>query len=265
MRVRVLVLTGFGINCDYETAFAFKKAGAAAERIHLNDILETPRMLDDYHIFVVPGGFSFGDDIASGKILANRLRYRLGIELTAFVESGKLVLGVCNGFQVLTKMGMLPRTKGRLEQETTLVWNDSGRFEDRWVSLRVAAQTACVWLQGLDRLELPVRHGEGKFIARDATVMEDMERRGMIALKYVTRDGEPARGKYPDNPNGSINDIAGICDPSGRIFGLMPHPEGHIVRTQHPRWTRDLSVDPSSDGIGLEIFRNAVRYVEQNL
>lgn len=260
--IRALVLTGYGINCDYETADAFTRAGARAERVHLNDAIASPEILKRYQILAVPGGFSFGDDIASGKILANRLRYKLGDALKRFVAEGNLVIGICNGFQVLVKMGMLPMLEGEFRQEVTLTHNDSGRFEDRWVHLKAVPGARCVWTAGIDRLELPVRHGEGKFIPRDANVLQALRDRGMVVLRYCLHDGEAARGDYPANPNGAVDDIAGICDPSGRVFGLMPHPEAHTERTHHPRWTRE---DRGEEGIGLQVFRNAVEYARREL
>lgn len=211
------------------------------------------------------GGFSFGDDVASGKILANRLRYRLGGQLQQFVRDGKLILGICNGFQVLAKMGMLPMLSGDFVQEVTLTFNDSGRFEDRWVCLRTEPGTRCIWLNGITDMELPVRHGEGKFVPRDSDVLNRMKAEGLVALRYVRPDGAPARGEFPANPNGSIEDIAGICDVTGRVFGLMPHPEGHICRMQHPRWTRERDAAPDSPAIGLRVFENAVNYVRRYL
>lgn len=257
-KVHALVLTGYGINCDYETADAFSRAGATASRVHLNDVIANSAMLRDYQILAVPGGFSFGDDVASGKILANRLRYKLGDALKQFVADGKLVIGICNGFQVLVKMGMLPMLDGDFQQEVTLTHNDSGRFEDRWVNLQATQNTHCVWVKGLDRLELPIRHGEGKFIPRDGSVLDTLRNRGMIALRYCRADGSAAQGQFPENPNGSIDDVAGICDTTGRVFGLMPHPEAHTERTHHPRWTRE---DRPEEGIGLRVFRNAVEYL----
>ncbi|NUM53116.1 MAG: phosphoribosylformylglycinamidine synthase I [Candidatus Hydrogenedentes bacterium] len=259
---RALILTGFGINCDHETADAFARAGAGPVRVHLNDVIARPAMLKEYRILAVPGGFSFGDDVASGKILANRLRYKLGDALRRFVAEGKLVIGICNGFQVLVKMGMLPMLEGDFRQEVTLTHNDSGRFEDRWVHLKTAKNTSCVWVKGLDQLELPVRHGEGKFIPRDADVLKSLGDRGMIVLRYCLHDGEAARGDFPANPNGSIDDVAGICDTTGRVFGLMPHPEAHTERTHHPLWTREARPE---EGIGLRVFRNAVEYAEREL
>ena len=262
MNVRAIVLTGFGINCDYETQSALNRVGAQAERIHLNDIIENAALLDEGHILAIPGGFSFGDDVASGKILANRLRYKLGGPIKKFIADGKLVIGICNGFQVMVKMGILPLFDGEFAQEVTLTNNDSARFENRWVCLKTDPATKCVWTKGIDRLELPVRHGEGKFIPRDDAVLDRLKENGQIALRYCTPDGSPANGAFPANPNGAIEDIAGICDPSGRIFGLMPHPEAHVDRTNHPRWTR---LDLPEEGPGLQVFRNAVEYVQGNL
>ncbi len=262
MKVRALVLTGFGINCDNETKSALDRAGAAADRVHLNDIIETPSILDAYHILAVPGGFSFGDDVASGKILANRLRYRLGAPLKKFVADGKLAIGICNGFQVMVKMGILPLFDGEFVQDVTLTHNDSARFEDRWVCLKVEPSTRCAWLKGIERIELPVRHGEGKFIPRDDAVMNRLREQGQIAVRYCTLEGQLAGGAFPVNPNGAVDDIAGICDPSGRIFGLMPHPEAHVDRVNHPRWTREALPE---EGAGLQVFRNAVEYAKGSL
>jgi len=260
--VRAIVLTGFGINCDYETQSALNRLGAQAERIHLNDIIEDTGLLEQNQILAIPGGFSFGDDVASGKILANRLRYKLGGPLKKFIADGRLIIGICNGFQVMVKMGILPLSDGEFVQEVTLTNNDSARFENRWVSLKTDPATKCVWLKGIERLELPVRHGEGKFIPRDDAVLRRIKDSGQVALRYCTQDGAPAKGAFPANPNGAVDDIAGICDPSGRIFGLMPHPEAHVDRTNHPCWTR---LDLPEEGPGLQVFRNAVEYVKGNL
>jgi phosphoribosylformylglycinamidine synthase len=255
--VRAIVLTGLGINCDNETQTALTRAGALANRIHLNDIIADPAILDQHQILAIPGGFSFGDDVASGKILANRLRYKLGAELKKFIADGKLIIGICNGFQVMVKMGILPLFDGEFVQEVTLTNNDSGRFENRWIRLQVEPGTRCIWLKGIDRIELPVRHGEGKFIPRDEAVLRRLRENGQVAVRYCAADGSPARGRYPANPNGAIDDIAGICDPSGRVFGLMPHPEAHVETTNHPRWTRE---ELPEEGAGLQVFRNAVEF-----
>lgn len=262
MKVRALVLTGFGINCDYETETAFNRAGAEATRMHLNDLIEAPRLLGDYHVLAIPGGFSFGDDVASGKILANRLRFELGDALKQFVQEGKLVIGICNGFQVMVKMGLLPMFDGEFVQDVTLTHNDTGRFENRWVNLARDSATRCVWLDGIDSMELPVRHGEGKFIPSDTSVLERLAANGQIVLRYARSDGALAQGAFPANPNGSVDDIAGICDPTGRVFGLMPHPEAYLDPTNHPRWNRESI---SEEGVGTKVFRNAVEFVRTSL
>ena len=262
MNVQALILSGFGINCEAETQTAFERAGAHATRIHLNDLIESPQALDDYHILAIPGGFSFGDDVASGKIFANRLRFRLGGPIKKFVASGKLAIGICNGFQVMVKMGLLPLFEDEFVQEVTLTRNDTGRFENRWVHTRVEPNTHCVWLNGIETIEMPVRHGEGKFVARDAGILDRLRENGQIALRYARPDGAPAAGQFPANPNGSINDIAGICDPTGRVFGLMPHPEAYLDQTNHPRWTREPWRE---EGAGLRVFRNAVEQVKLKL
>lgn len=270
MEVRAIILTGFGINCDLETAHAFDRAGARARRVHLNELIASPGLFEESHIFAVPGGFSFGDDIASGKVLANRLRFKLGDALRRFVSEGKLVIGICNGFQALVKMGILPMFDGEFTQEVTLTHNDSGRFENRWVHLVIDPATRCVWLRHIPRIELVVRHGEGKFVPRDRAVLDRLRTNGQIALRYARSDGSPAEGEFPANPNGSIDDIAGICDPTGRVFGLMPHPEAHADPTHHPCWTRRLfegeqGFSVNGDGPGLEVFHNAVRYARETL
>jgi len=254
---RAVVLTGFGINCDYETQDAFILAGAEADRVHVNDLIENSTILSRYQILAVPGGFSFGDDIASGKVLANKLKYRMGEAFLKFLLKDSLVIGICNGFQVLVRLGVLPGgEEGVAEQKATLTYNDSGKFEDRWVRLEAVQESPCVFTRGLKRIELPVRHGEGKFCIGDSALLAQLNCNGQVVLHYTDADGSrPA--PYPANPNGSEEDIAGICDPTGRIFGLMPHPEAFIHRYHHPRWTRE---DGADEGQGLAIFRNAVGY-----
>lgn len=262
MSVNTLVLTGFGINCENETAHVFARAGSTVVKMHLNDLAEDPGALEQSQILAIPGGFSFGDDVASGRILANRLRYALRDPLKKFVSDGKLAIGICNGFQVMVKMGILPLTTGDFVQETTLTHNDSSRFEDRWVNLAVAGNTPCVWTKGIETMEAPIRHGEGKFIVRDAALLQQLRDAGQVVVRYALPDGVPAHNVYPHNPNGSEDDIAGICDPSGRIFGLMPHPEAFWHRTNHPRWTRE---ELPEEGAGMAIFRNAVAFAKAEL
>lgn len=263
MSVKTLILAGFGINCENETRIAFERAGAEAECVHLTDLMADPAALHDYAILAIPGGFSYGDDVASGKIFANRMRHKLGAELKRFASDGKLAIGICNGFQVMVKMGLLPLFKGELTQEVTLTHNDSDRFENRWVHLAKDPDTRCVWLEGINLIESPIRHGEGKFIPRNDATLRRLQENGQIALRYANSDGDSCGGVFPCNPNGSVDDIAGICDPSGRIFGLMPHPEAFVDATNHPTWTR-ASVQ-ADEGAGLQIFRNAVQFAAQEL
>ena len=252
---RVLVLRAPGTNCDVETAFAFEQAGGVSSRVHINRVRENYQLLNDYQILCIPGGFSYGDDIAAGKILAGQMQHDLGQALGEFQERGKLILGICNGFQVLIKSGaLLPHDASG--PQATLTWNDSGRFEDRWVETAVEG-TKCIFLQGIQRMYLPVAHAEGKFVPRDQEVLSHLQDSQQLVLRYRKVGGESARG-FPDNPNGSVADVAGCCDDSGRVFGLMPHPERHLDPTNHPFWTR-MDALPK-EGEGCAIFRNGVRY-----
>jgi phosphoribosylformylglycinamidine synthase subunit PurQ / glutaminase len=253
MTPRVLVLRAPGSNCDVETAYAFEQAGATAERIHVNRWLESPKLSEQFEILCLPGGFSYGDDLGAGRILGNQLRHHLAEALTAFRDRGKLILGVCNGFQILVKSGLLDIDDSR-GPAATLSWNRTGRFIDRWVDLRVASDR-CVFLHGIERLELPIAHAEGQFIGRDDQSLDLFEDAGQLALRYAEPEGETSVAAF--NPNGAARDVAGMCDRSGRVFGLMPHPERFIDRTQHPQWTRRPKFD---EGAGLQLFRNAVRY-----
>lgn len=259
---KILILLAAGINCDKETEFAFNLAGGDAQRVHINDLITEKKDPSQYHILVLPGGFSFGDDIASGKVLANKLKYRLEDQIQKFIEDKKLILGICNGFQVMVKLGLLPGFNGDYKtQQATLTFNDSARFENRWVYLKLNKNSNCVFTKGIRGLiYLPVRHGEGKFIPKDEMVLEKLFKDGQIVVQYVDERGN--FGPYPVNPNGSVDEIAGICDETGRVFGLMPHPEGYIRRTQHPRWTRQVL---PLEGDGLAIFKNAVNYVQNEL
>ncbi|MBN2022006.1 MAG: phosphoribosylformylglycinamidine synthase subunit PurQ [Pirellulales bacterium] len=258
---RVLILRAPGTNCDRETAFAFETAGARCEVLHVNRVLESPGVLDRFQILCIPGGFSYGDDVAAGRILANQMQHHLADAIARFKDDGKLILGICNGFQALLKSGVLLTSDGQRGPAATLTWNDSGRYEDRWVRLR-ADGSRCVFLQGIDRMYLPVAHAEGKFVPRDAAALAELDAAGQVALRYVPLDGatpaDPSAAlPFPDNPNGSPGNVAGVCDPTGRVLGLMPHPERHIDPTHHPRWTR---ADASPAGDGLALFANAVAY-----
>ena len=255
-KVNVVILRTAGTNCDEETEFAFKKAGARAERIHINRILKNKHLLQDWQILVIPGGFTYGDDVAAGKILANEINAHLAEETRKFVDAGKLVLGICNGFQVLVKMGLLPGFEDSTDQEATLTFNDSGKFEDRWVYLKVvSAKSPFIDDGGI--IYLPVAHAEGKFVPGDDDALARLKSQRQVIFQYVDEEGRPAG--YPCNPNGSVENIAGICDPTGRVLGLMPHPERYVEPTQHPRWTRQ-NPEAKGEGDGLIIFLNAVRF-----
>jgi len=248
---RILILRAPGTNCDVETAFAFEQAGGKAESLHLNRLLESPQLAADYQILCIPGGFSFGDDVAAGRIFANQIRHHLADVMQEFRAAGKLVLGICNGFQVLIKSGLLD-TDDDSGPTASLSWNDSGRYLARWVQVK-ADNKKCVFLAGCENLFLPIAHAEGKFVARDEAAFQKLEQAGQLVLRYCQQENNT--DDY--NPNGSLGDVAGMCDQTGRVFGLMPHPERFIDPTQHPQWTR---LPKQNEGAGLQLFRNAVRY-----
>ncbi|MFQ6009231.1 MAG: phosphoribosylformylglycinamidine synthase I [Candidatus Zixiibacteriota bacterium] len=260
-KTKVIVLRAAGSNCDYETVHAFRKVGGEVDLIHINQIIRKEKSLSSYHILAIPGGFTYGDDISAGKILANELKYKVQDQLQNFYQQGKLIIGICNGFQVLVKAGLLPELNlETVDQKVTLTFNDSGKFEDRWVYLKRVNDSPCVFTQGIENLVyFPVAHSEGKFVPGGDGVLEELKRNHQIVFQYVDAEGKIAG--YPWNPNGSIANIAGICDPSGRVFGLMPHPERHFDPTNHPRWTRE---GLKNEGDGVQIFRNAIKYIEEN-
>lgn len=250
---KVLVLRAPGANCDMEAMFAFERAGAHAERLHINRLRDQPSLLQNYQILVIPGGFTFGDDVAAGKILANQLSVFLSEQLRIFRDRENLILGICNGFQAILKAGLImpPDEDGTV---ATLAHNASGKFDDRWVHLQVSPGK-CPFLTNCSRLYLPVAHGEGNFTCRASWILRGLEQSGQLVLRYVDSTGRP--GGYPVNPNGSQGDVAGVCDATGRVLGLMPHPERHVLPTQHPHWTRH---GLANEGEGLQIFKNAVNY-----
>jgi len=256
---RILILRAPGTNCDVETAYAFERAGGQAESLHLNRLLEAPQLAAEYQILCIPGGFSFGDDVAAGRIFANQIRHHLADVMQDFRAAGKLVLGICNGFQVLIKSGLLDTDDPR-GPKASLSWNDSGRYLARWVQL-TAVSEKCAFLADCQQLFLPIAHAEGKFVARDDKSFQHLEHAGQLVLRYSPLEGCPVGTSTAYNPNGSAGDVAGMCDTTGRVFGLMPHPERFIDPTQHPRWTRlGAGLANQEVGAGLQLFRSAVRY-----
>lgn len=264
--IHVLVITGYGINCQEETACAWELCGARALIAHLEDLVEGHVELRSFDAMVLPGGFSYGDHLGSGKALANKITHArlkegrtLREEIMSFVDRGGHVLGICNGFQVLVKSGLLPG-HGDI-QECSLCQNMSGRFEDRWVRLKVSSRAAGGFLGGLESLFLPVRHGEGRFIARDASTLKRIEEEDLIVLQYAGSDGSPTM-TYPENPNGSQLAIAGISDTTGRIIGIMPHPEAFLFPENHPYWTRLRETGTAMESDGLKFFRALSRKIQ---
>lgn len=270
-RPRVCVLRAPGTNCDVETAFAFEAAGALAECVHLFRLLEAPQRLAGFQVLCVPGGFSYGDDIGAGAVFGQKLQRRLAGAIGEFLQNDTLVLGICNGFQVLLKAGLLPDgtetwpPDGRQPRPATLTWNENGRYTALWVHLRVSSPEN-VFLRDIERLELPVAHAEGRLVVREAGVLDVWRRKRQVAVQFAPpkiatgecgSEGPDGLLPYPFNPNGSIANIAGLGDPTGRVLGLMPHPERFIHATQHPQWTRR---NLQGEGDGLRLFRNAVAY-----
>ncbi len=266
MKISALVATGHGINCEGETRYALDLAGFhRVDLVHLNFLGTGEVDPAAYNLIVFPGGFLDGDDLGAAQACANRIRHTLvnGEPLIdrfiRFVEKGGLVLGICNGFQLLTKLGMLPALeRDYTTRDVSLIGNDSGRFEDRWVYLSVDTDSPCIFTRGIERLYLPVRHGEGKIVGRDQQLINTIVKDHQAALRYALPDSNEPTMEYPFNPNGADRAIAGLCDPTGRVFGLMPHPECFLHRINHPRWTRE---DLPEQGDGLAIFKNAAAYL----
>lgn len=265
-----LILVGNGINCEYETAYAHRLVGFEPDFIHVNALLDNLNQIMKYTFITLPGGFLDGDDLGSAKAQAVRWKYKKINKsgktfidtLISFVGEGKIILGICNGFQLLVKTGLLPGLDSDYSsQKVTLTFNDSGRFEDRWVYLKINTFSHCIFTKDIHTIYLPVRHGEGKLVVDTKKTIERIKRNGHIVMQYADNSGNVS-SHYPLNPNGSIESIAGLCDSTGRIFGLMPHPEAYVHRTQHPRWTREAL---SEEGDGLMIFKNAFKYVTENL
>lgn len=252
---KVLILRTAGTNCDQETAAAFRMVGGAPVEVHVSQLRSGAVRLMDHAILAIPGGFSYGDDVGAGRILANEIRHHIK-ELRGFVRSGRPVIGICNGFQALVKAGILPYVPSG-EQSASFAHNDSNRFETRWVRLRLNLQSQSLFVRGLpEMIELPVAHGEGKFVVKSPKTLEHLKKTRAILMQYVNEEGKFTG--YPHNPNGSIFNIAAVTNPEGNCLGMMPHPERFVTRWHHPNWTRQTF---SKEGIGLEMFKNAVQHV----
>ena len=246
--------------------------GGTSERLHVNHLVQGNRSLEEFDILAVPGGFSFGDHLGSGRLLGNRLRFALREQLQKFVSSGKPIIGICNGFQALVKTGLLPGPETAslepdLIQRASLTLNNTGRYEDRWVTLEFDSESPCIWTKGIQRIECPVRHGEGRFVMPTETELDRLSANHQLTVRYVDPSTEPGSGlsddllAFPVSPNGSMRNIAGICDPTGLVFGLMPHPEAFYTMWLHPEHTSMKLNEDEWEGSGLQIFRNAVEYV----
>jgi phosphoribosylformylglycinamidine synthase subunit PurQ / glutaminase len=258
MPPRVLILHAHGTNRDLEAAQAFEMAGARPAIVPLNDLRSARTPWGDFQMLCLPGGFSYADALGAGRLLALDLNRYFADEARAFVGSGRPVIGICNGFQALVKAGLLPDSGGQDAGRATLTFNASGRFECRWVTLQPASQT-CLWTRGLtEPIYCPVAHGEGNFSLSHPSLSTHLGARDQIALTYAGPEGAPAGGQYPFNPNGSIDDVAGVCNRAGNVLGLMPHPEDHIVAYQHPRWSRG-----ERGGLGLRLFENGVKHAKE--
>lgn len=271
-KTKAIIISGNGTNCEVEMAHGCKLGGFdQVDIVHISELIYGERKLNDYHFLNLAGGFLDGDDLGAAKANANRIRHavirstgeRLFDHFLQFIEKGGLIFGVCNGFQLMVKLGLLPGFDQEYTlQRVTLTFNDSGRFEDRWVHLRISQKSHCIFTKGIDKIYLPVRHGEGKFVVQYESVLRRLNAQSQVVMRYTREDYREWTGDYPFNPNGSIEGIAGICDGSGRLFGIMPHPEGYLHYTNHPRWTREHLPE---EGMGVKLFRNAADYVRRNI
>ena len=268
-KVTALIITGYGINCEEEMAAAYDLAGANTNIYHLNDIFNGIINIHDYDILNFPGGFAFGDDLGSGKVLSNKMKFKkmsdgslFMDEIHKFLNDGKFILGICNGFQFLVKMGLLPNTNGNFDQEVTLTRNNSAKYEDRWIYLKKNPKCNTPFLKGIDIMPCPVRHGEGKLIIKDEAVKTEILNKNLNAFSYCNADGK-ITSEYPLNPNGAELDCAALTDPTGQVLAMMPHPEAFLSLYNHPNWGQMKRQNPdiSEDGDGLKIFRNIIDHI----
>ncbi len=262
--IPVLIITGHGLNCEAESKYAWELAGANPELIHFSDLLAQPELLRRFAGLMFVGGFAYGDHMTSGHVFAARVRHRLSEEVGRFIAEGKVIMGVCNGFQIIVKLGLLPGLNGEyFTQKLSLIQNDCGTFQNYWVRLRFESASPCIFTRGLDRIPLPIRHGEGKVFTLDRDLLQRLESAGCVPCRYADPATGEATQEFPHNPNGSLNAIAGLCDPSGRIFGMMPHPEAYLYPENHPQWElQKLRGALPEHGLGLALFRNAVDHLK---
>jgi phosphoribosylformylglycinamidine synthase I len=266
MKPKILIITGYGVNCEAESSRAWELAGAEPVQVHLNDLLDRPEQMRDFQGLMFIGGFSYGDHMTSGHVFALRVKHHLRTELQQFIDDGKIILGVCNGFQTMTKIGLLPGLNSDyFEPKVALMQNDCGHFQNFWVHLKIEAASPCIFTKGIDSMPMPIRHGEGKIFTTDQSVIDRIEELGCAAARYADADGRPTQ-LFPANPNGSLHAIAGLCDPTGRIFGLMPHPEAYLFPENHPNWDlQKLNGTLPEQGLGLKLFENGTAYLRQAL
>jgi phosphoribosylformylglycinamidine synthase subunit PurQ / glutaminase len=265
MTPKALILTGYGINCEEESAYVIKEAGGEAEVVHINDLIDGHKKLDNYQMMFFPGGFSYGDDTGSGNALANKIKNNLKEEILSFAQKDKLIIGICNGFQMLANLGLVPALDEKYgERSVALMHNKTARYDCRWVHLKMTSEK-CIWTKGIDCIHVPIAHGEGNFYA-EPEVLERIKSQDQVAFKYVKPDGSEANNELPFNPNGALEDIAGICDESGRILGMMPHPERFNCFTNEDGWEKEKEKliregkELPKKGAGLKLFKNAVQY-----
>ena len=262
MKPKILIITGYGVNCEAESSRAWELAGAEPVQVHINDLIEAPEQMREFQGLMFIGGFSYGDHMTSGHVFALRVKHHLRAELQQFIDDEKIIMGVCNGFQTMTKIGLLPGFDCEyFSPKVALMQNDCGTFQNFWVNLKFEASSPCIFTQGLDTMPMPIRHGEGKIFTTDASVIDRIEELGCAAVRYADDAGNPTQ-EFPANPNGSLNAIAGLCDPTGRIFGMMPHPEAYLFAENHPNWDKQkLDGTLPARGLGLKLFENGVKFL----
>lgn len=263
--IPVLVVTGYGLNCEDESRYAWELAGAQPKLVHFSDLLAKPSLLSEFAALMIGGGFTYGDHMTSGHVFAARARHRLSAELDRFIAQGKLVMGICNGFQIIVKLGLLPGLDNDyFTQKLSIIQNDCGAFQNYWVRLRFESNSPCVFTRGLSFMPLPIRHGEGKVFTLDKELLRRLEAAGCVPCRYAAPATGKATQRFPHNPNGSLNAIAGLCDPTGRVFGMMPHPEAYLYPENHPLWeVQKMRGELPEQGLGLSFFRNAVSHLKQ--